>query len=348
MTVLEAIQKSTEFLGKKGVDSPRLQTELLILVGALAALAIAVMVVLFARRLSGSLRAITSDLDAASRHTVESSQQVSSSSQSLAQGASEQAASLEETSSTLEEISSMTQRNSESVERAEQLALSSRYKSEFLANMSHELRTPLNSMLILAKLLSDNPGGNLSARQVEYARTILAAGTDLLSLINDILDLTKVEAGRMELELSTFDLATAISNAMTLVRERAQRHGITLGFAGDQGAGEIVADERKFKQILLNLLGNSMKFTEKGGLTVRAERDPESAVPGGLRGGAGGAPAVRPALTRPPRARPASGRRSCAAGAAPASPRALGVRPASPPSWAGRAPGRSSSIMRCA
>jgi len=150
-------------------------------------------------------------------------------------------------------------------EKAEQLALTSKYKSEFLANMSHELRTPLNSLLILSKLLADNPQGNLNDKQTEFARTINSAGSDLLSLINDILDLSKIEAGRMELDASRFDVSTAISNALTLVRERAQRHGIALHQQVDPQLGDIVADERKFKQILLNLLSNAVKFTPDGG-----------------------------------------------------------------------------------
>ena len=122
-------------------------------------------------------------------------------------------------------------------ERAQQLALSSKYKSEFLANMSHELRTPLNSLLILARMLQENGDGNLSAKQVEFAQTIHAAGSDLMSLINDILDLSKIEAGRMELELSEFDLPGLIENTMTLVRERAIRRGIALGRSIDERRG---------------------------------------------------------------------------------------------------------------
>jgi signal transduction histidine kinase len=116
--------------------------------------------------------------------------------------------------------------------------------------------------------------GDLNAKQEDYLKDIFSSGKHLLTLINDILDLSKVEAGRMELEPSTFDITSAISNAMTLVRERAQRHGISLGQQVDPKLVEITADERKFKQILLNLLTNAVKFTPDGGrvdVTARHE-----------------------------------------------------------------------------
>jgi signal transduction histidine kinase len=113
--------------------------------------------------------------------------------------------------------------------------------------------------------------GNVNEKQTEYLRDILASGQHLLSLINDILDLSKIEAGRMELELSDFHVPTAIENALTLMRERASRHGITLSHVLDERLGEIRGDERKFKQILLNLLSNAVKFTPSGGkVEVRA------------------------------------------------------------------------------
>jgi signal transduction histidine kinase len=116
--------------------------------------------------------------------------------------------------------------------------------------------------------------GDLNAKQDDYLKDIFASGKHLLGLINDILDLSKVEAGRMELEPSLFDLASAISNAMTLVRERAQRHGIVLGQQVDAKLTEITADERKFKQILLNLLSNAVKFTpDNGRIDVTARRE---------------------------------------------------------------------------
>jgi len=114
--------------------------------------------------------------------------------------------------------------------------------------------------------------GELNEKQAEYLQDILASGRHLLSLINDILDLSKVEAGRLDLELGQFDLPTALDNALTLIRERASRHGIALDVAVDTGVGDIVADERKVKQILVNLLSNAVKFTpERGRVAVHAK-----------------------------------------------------------------------------
>jgi signal transduction histidine kinase len=145
------------------------------------------------------------------------------------------------------------------------LEAASRHKSEFLANMSHELRTPMNAILGFSEVLAERMFGEVNEKQAEYLQDILSSGRHLLSLINDILDLSKVEAGRLELELGRFHLPTALENALTLVRERATRHGITLTPAVDLGVGDIVADERKVKQILLNLLSNAVKFTPEGG-----------------------------------------------------------------------------------
>ncbi len=144
-------------------------------------------------------------------------------------------------------------------------------KSEFLSNMSHELRTPLNAIIGFSEVLHERMFGDLNEKQAEYARDIHDSGRHLLSLINDILDLSKIEAGRMELEVATFDLPSAIDNAVTLVRERASRHGMALTCDVDPGVGEFRGDERKFKQIMLNLLSNAVKFTPDGGrLTVSA------------------------------------------------------------------------------
>jgi signal transduction histidine kinase len=145
------------------------------------------------------------------------------------------------------------------------LEAASRHKSEFLANMSHELRTPLNAILGFSEVLAERMFGEVNEKQAEYLQDILSSGRHLLSLINDILDLSKVEAGRLELELGRFHLPTALDNALTLVRERATRHGITLTQTVDSGVGNIAADERKVKQILLNLLSNAVKFTPEGG-----------------------------------------------------------------------------------
>src|SRR5205823_8944030 len=136
----------------------------------------------------------------------------------------------------------------EIADKSAQLEAASRHKSEFLANMSHELRTPLNAILGFSEVLAEGMFGEVNEKQTEYLRDILESGRHLLSLINDILDLSKIEAGRMELETTDFDLPAAIDNALTLVRERAGRRGIALRRAIDQAAGIIHADERKVKQ----------------------------------------------------------------------------------------------------
>ncbi len=153
----------------------------------------------------------------------------------------------------------------EIADKSRQLEAASRHKSEFLANMSHELRTPLNAILGFSEVLAERMFGEVNEKQAEYLQDILSSGRHLLSLINDILDLSKVEAGRLELELGRFHLPTALDNALTLVRGRATRHGITLTQTVDGRLGDIVADERKVKQILLNLLSNAVKFTPEGG-----------------------------------------------------------------------------------
>jgi len=150
-------------------------------------------------------------------------------------------------------------------DKSRQIEAANRHKSEFLANMSHELRTPLNAIIGFSEVLQEKLFGELNEKQAEYIFDILTSGQHLLSLINEILDLSKVEAGRMELELSSFDLPLAIDNARTFVRERAVKHGITLDVDVDERLGEYVGDERKIKQILLNLLSNAVKFTPEGG-----------------------------------------------------------------------------------
>jgi signal transduction histidine kinase len=150
-------------------------------------------------------------------------------------------------------------------EKSAQLEVANKHKSDFLANMSHELRTPLNAIIGFSEVLMDRMFGELNEKQLEYQKDIHESGKHLLSLINDILDLSKIEAGRMELDLSTFDLPSALSNAITLVRERAQRHAIGLGLEVDETLGAFAGDERKFKQIMLNLLSNAVKFTPDGG-----------------------------------------------------------------------------------
>ena len=146
-----------------------------------------------------------------------------------------------------------------------QLEAANRHKSEFLANMSHELRTPLNAILGFSEALGERYFGDLTEKQAEYLKDIHSSGEHLLSLINDILDLSKIEAGRMDLELGDVHLPAMLDTALTLVRERATRHGIRLTLDVDPSLGTIRADERKLKQIMLNLLSNAVKFTPDAG-----------------------------------------------------------------------------------
>ena len=157
-------------------------------------------------------------------------------------------------------------------DKSHQLEVANQHKSEFLANMSHELRTPLNAIIGFSEVLIERMFGELNDKQDDYLKDIHSSGKHLLSLINDILDLSKIEAGRMELDVENFDMPAALANALTLVRERAQRHGIALSLQVAPEVGEIRADERKFKQILVNLLTNAVKFTPDGGkVDVRAQ-----------------------------------------------------------------------------
>jgi HAMP domain-containing protein/CheY-like chemotaxis protein len=160
--------------------------------------------------------------------------------------------------------------------QAAQLALSSKYKSEFLANMSHELRTPLNSLLILSKLLAENPEENLTTKQIEFASTIHTAGADLLSLISDILDLSKVEAGKMEISagpLDTGELAEYVERAFGSV---AEQKGLAFGVhMAENAPSSIFSDEQRVQQVLRNLLSNAFKFTEQGSVDLVLDAAPE-------------------------------------------------------------------------
>jgi signal transduction histidine kinase/HAMP domain-containing protein/AmiR/NasT family two-component response regulator len=150
-------------------------------------------------------------------------------------------------------------------DRAEQLALSSQYKSEFLANMSHELRTPLNSLLVLARLLADNPSGNLTDKQVEFAGVIHEAGSDLLQLIDDILDLSKVEAGKMDVHRTDVPLSELTEYVEATFRPLTVEKGLHLAVTLANGVPETVfTDEQRLQQILRNLLSNAVKFTNSG------------------------------------------------------------------------------------
>jgi signal transduction histidine kinase/CheY-like chemotaxis protein/HAMP domain-containing protein len=164
-------------------------------------------------------------------------------------------------------------------ERAEQLALSSKYKSEFLANMSHELRTPLNSLLILSKMLGDNPEDNLTDKQVEFAKTIHNAGSDLLELINDILDLSKVEAGKMDVHVGQLGLPGIADYVARTFRPVADEKGLEFEIElADDLPESLTTDEQRLQQIIRNLLSNAFKFTEKGKVLMRIATAPPEHV----------------------------------------------------------------------
>jgi len=166
----------------------------------------------------------------------------------------------------------------ESRDKSRELEIANRHKSEFLASMSHELRTPLNAVIGFSDVLLERMYGDLNSKQEEYVRDILDSGKHQLSLINDILDLSKVEAGRMELELSEFSLHELLTTAMTLLQEQAMRRGIRLDLAVDSAVTTIVADRRKVKQIVLNLLANAVKFTPDAGRVNITARQDDAAV----------------------------------------------------------------------
>jgi CHASE3 domain sensor protein/signal transduction histidine kinase len=158
-------------------------------------------------------------------------------------------------------------------EQTEQLSLVSKYKSEFLANMSHELRTPLNSLLILARLLSENSDGNLTQKQVEYSRTIYSAGNDLLSLINDILDLAKIESGTISLEPEPIALSDLMGELERTFRQVATEKGLQFVIQpAEDLPASFTTDSKRLQQILKNLLANAFKFTERGSVTLRIEQ----------------------------------------------------------------------------
>jgi CheY-like chemotaxis protein/CHASE3 domain sensor protein len=194
---------------------------------------------------------------------------------------------LEQTNSQLEEQATLLENQKDELaqaqsvleQRAAELERANRYKTEFLANMSHELRTPLNSTLILAKLLADNPKGNLSEEQVRYAQTISGAGNDLLTLINDILDLSKIEAGKVEVHVDAIPVATTVEGLVKSLEPQARQKSLALRAAVDDGVPErIHTDGQRLGQILRNLLSNAIKFTERGEVSLRVSRD----VGGGL------------------------------------------------------------------
>ncbi|WP_344072483.1 HAMP domain-containing protein [Streptomyces crystallinus] len=191
---------------------------------------------------------------------------------------------LQERSDELQRQQAELQRsNAELEEKAALLATSSQYKSEFLANMSHELRTPLNSLLILARLLSDNPDEHLSDQEVQFATTIHRSGSDLLQLINDILDLSKIEAGRMDVRPKKLPLIKVLDYVHATFRPITLDRGLAFEVAvGEDVPREMFSDEQRLQQILRNLLSNAIKFTSSGRVELRVNRtrEPQEAVPG--------------------------------------------------------------------
>ncbi len=177
---------------------------------------------------------------------------------------------LEEQAQTLEGQRDELKRSTAALQlKARELKQASQYKSDFLANMSHELRTPLNSLLILSKLLGDNSDGNLTADQVKFARTIESSGNDLLNLINDILDLSKIEAGHVEIEAGTVSTDRLTSDLRKVFEPLAQQRGLELSIALESGAPRsIETDRMRLEQVLKNLLSNAIKFTEDGSVTL--------------------------------------------------------------------------------
>jgi signal transduction histidine kinase len=169
-------------------------------------------------------------------------------------------------------------------ERAKQLDLASRYKSQFLANVSHELRTPLNSLLILARLLAENPAANLSPKQVEYANVIHSSGSDLLLLINDILDLSRVEAGKLDVHPEPFALGSLAEDLRTVFEPLAAEKRLEFAVASAPDVpAEVVTDRQRLRQVLHNLLSNAVKFTQQGRVELRIRRETPQ-VPGGQAG----------------------------------------------------------------
>ncbi|WP_449539237.1 response regulator [Ferdinandcohnia sp. Marseille-Q9671] len=190
----------------------------------------------------------------------------------------EKAKNLEEQNKRFEQTNREVEKaRAELEEKAYQLSLASKYKSEFLANMSHELRTPLNSLLILSKLLADNKEGNLSPKQVEFSNTIYSSGNDLLSLINDILDLAKIESGKMEVYVDKVEISDLVSFVEANYRSIANGKGLDFSInVKDNVPKYITSDETRIQQVLHNLLSNAFKFTHEGSVTLEVSTIPSN------------------------------------------------------------------------
>jgi signal transduction histidine kinase/HAMP domain-containing protein/ActR/RegA family two-component response regulator len=226
------------------------------------------------QRLAAELQARSGELQARQEELQESNAELA-----------EQAAQLAQQNRDIESKNDEIERARQEIEeRAKQIDLASKYKSQFLANMSHELRTPLNSLLILARLLAQNAEGNLTAKQVEYAHVIHSSGTDLLQLINDILDLSRVEAGKLEIHPERFPLSTLVDDLRAVFGPLTTDKGLDFAIDVEPGApAELITDNQRLRQILHNLLSNAVKFTDQGGVELRiapAEPSAGEAEPG--------------------------------------------------------------------
>jgi signal transduction histidine kinase/CheY-like chemotaxis protein/HAMP domain-containing protein len=221
--------------------------------------------------LLGQSQRLTAELQARSSELQSRSEELQLSNADL----EEKAAQLAEQKRDIETKNAEISRAREEIEeRARQLALASQYKSQFLANMSHELRTPLNSLLILARLLAQNTENNLNAKQVEYANVIHSAGSDLLQLINDILDLSKVEAGRLDVHPEPFALGTLVEDLQATFGPLTAEKGLDFAVSiAPSAPAELVTDRQRLRQVLGNLLSNAVKFTEQGQVRLRVRAD---------------------------------------------------------------------------
>jgi len=221
--------------------------------------------------LLGQSQRLTAELQARSSELQSRSEELQLSNADL----EEKAAQLAEQKRDIETKNAEISRAREEIEeRARQLALASQYKSQFLANMSHELRTPLNSLLILARLLAQNTDKNLTSKQVEYANVIHSAGSDLLQLINDILDLSKVEAGRLDVHPEQFALGALVEDLQATFGPLTAEKGLDFAVSiAPSAPAELVTDRQRLRQVLGNLLSNAVKFTERGQVTLRVRGD---------------------------------------------------------------------------
>jgi CheY-like chemotaxis protein/signal transduction histidine kinase/CHASE3 domain sensor protein len=218
--------------------------------------------------------------DMRTQELLEESQQLAEELQQSNQILEDQANALQKSELLLKHSNEeLQQLNEELGEKAEQLAVSSKYKSEFLANMSHELRTPLNSLLILARLLADNGGGNLTEKQIEYSRTIYDAGMDLLELINDVLDLAKIESRNLSLDIEKLVFTDLRLNLERNFQQFAKEKGVNFEIELDAKLPKLITtDIKRLQQILKNLLSNAFKFTEEGNVTLKIAVAPENII----------------------------------------------------------------------